>query len=154
MPSLKRLTPFTMAATKRTSVAPPVPSDLLMIFWMTLEKRTLFLTTIHSPNNSLHEGSLPQFIPLKTNTVIKLTPLSNVLDVYTQVVQNSEKTCPDGIVEFLTATGPAARRKEDKNENGDGDSDSHLLHKSASRIRVVWLSQRYFCYIVLLVSRL
>jgi hypothetical protein len=56
----------------------------------------------------------------------KLTPLlSTVLGVHIQMVLNSDKTCPDGIVEFLTPIGAAAvMHMEDKNEKGDGGSDA------------------------------
>jgi hypothetical protein len=75
----------------------------------------------------------------------KLTPLlSDVLGVHIQVVVNGDKTCPDGIVEFLTATGLAATlHKEDKNET-ETEVPTHP-RKSACHLRVVGLSRRYFC---------
>jgi hypothetical protein len=55
----------------------------------------------------------------------ELNPLLNaILDVFIQSVVNRDKTCPDGIVEFLTGVGPATSLlEEDKNEHGDAHSD-------------------------------
>jgi hypothetical protein len=78
--------------------------------------------------------------PTENNRRDKLTPLlSNVLDVFIQVVQNSDKTCPDGIVEYRTATGPAAiMHIEEKMRRETGVPT--LLRKPASHIRVLGLS--------------
>jgi hypothetical protein len=52
--------------------------------------------------------------------------LTDVLGYHIQAVVNSDKTRPDGIVEFfIDGMGPAATvHEEDKNENGDGGSDA------------------------------
>jgi hypothetical protein len=56
----------------------------------------------------------------------ELNPLlTKILGYHIQAVVNSDKTRPDGIVEFnVDGIGPAvSMHEEDKNENGDGGSD-------------------------------
>jgi hypothetical protein len=116
------------AGSPRTSVAPPVQ---------------LFHPAFgHFLDDLKKEDAIPDDIVRKTTEYMKaasaiypdedkrrseLNPiLSDVLSVYIQAIVNSDKTRPDGIVEFLIVNvGPAAiMLEEDKNENGDGGSDS------------------------------
>jgi hypothetical protein len=74
--------------------------------------------------------------------------LADVLEVNIQVVQNSDKTCPDGIVEFLASIGLVAIVYEEiKNEFGDGSCDpSTQVGLSCARCLA---QSRVFLYVVL-----
>jgi len=115
------------AGSPRTTVAPPVQ---------------LFHPAFgHFLDDLGKEDDIPRHIVRKTIQYMKaasaiypdedkrrseLNPLlTDVLGHHIQAVVNSDKTRPDGIVEFyVDGIGPAASmHEEDKNENGDGGSD-------------------------------
>jgi hypothetical protein len=77
----------------------------------------------------------------------ELNPLlTDVLGHHIQAVVNSDKTCPDSIVEFyIDGIGPAASmHEEDKNENGDGGSDPAT--QAAFTFAHGWAQSKVFFY--------
>jgi hypothetical protein len=87
--------------------------------------------------------------PTEDKRRAELNPLlSKLLGEHIQAVVNNDKTCPDGIVEFIIEMGLAATlHEEDKNELGDGGSDpSTQVSFSFARC---WAQSKVFLYIVL-----
>jgi hypothetical protein len=84
------------------------------------------------PHDIIHKTTLymkaaSAIYPNEDRHCSTLNPLlTDVLGYHIQAVINSDKMCPDGIVEFFTdGMGPAATaHEEDKNENGDDGSDA------------------------------
>jgi len=108
-------------------------------------KENIIPDDMNSQNNN-YRKELPQFILPKT-VRDKLTHLlSDVLGIHIQVVVNGDKTCPDGIVEFLqrltccnSAQGGQKwkRRRSSTHPTQVGLSSAHC-----------WAQSKVFLYIV------
>ena len=137
------------AGSPRTSVAPPVQlfHPAFGHFLDVIRKENIIPDDMIRKTITYMKEASPVY-PTEDKRRDKLTPLlSDVFGVHIQVIVNGDKTCPNSIVEFLTATGLAATlHKEDKNENGDGSSDPSTQVSLSSAC--CWAQSKVFFYIV------